>query len=143
LATGGVAQLGERRLSAGANGAGGRAMSGKSPDQPFVRVPKPILARRDLTASAKLIYGSLVDRMGNNGRAWPGLRRIAADVGCNPKTALSAVKMLSDSGLIETLKSEGRSNSYRLKAVPKIGTAVFQKLERRCSKNWNITRPMN
>lgn len=38
----------------------------------FYKLPQDIAARSDLTASAKIVYAVIRDRIGQNGKSWPG-----------------------------------------------------------------------
>jgi len=109
----------------------------------FFKLPQALAARRDLTATDKLVYAVIQNRMGGNDNCWPGIRRLSEDCGFkNIKTALAAVKRLERAGLIEVLRSEtkGRVNHYRLtESVPKNGT--LQKTER--SKKRTRSVPKN
>jgi len=81
----------------------------------FVKVPHSILNRRDLGFAAKLAYGVIAGRMGSNGESWPGVRRLAADIGADDKrTAMNAVRQLQAAGLIDVETRRGRSSVYRL-----------------------------
>ena len=83
---------------------------------PYVRLDKEVLARRDLPPAAKLIYASIVDRIGRKGYSYPGVRRIAEDCGCSPGTVKTAVDQLADAGLLVVEHGTGPrgSNRYRL-----------------------------
>ncbi len=81
----------------------------------FVKLRLDVLARPDVTASAKLILASIEDRIGDNGYAWPGIRRLARDCGLNPKTVVRGVRKLVDRELlIVERRGNGQSNRYRL-----------------------------
>jgi hypothetical protein len=79
-----------------------------------------VLRRRDLSAAAKLLYATIVDRIGGNGAAWPGMRRLAADCGVPPSSVADAIVALERAGLIEVervgagVKPGGTTNRYRL-----------------------------
>ena len=74
----------------------------------YYAVPKPIAARRNVTPTAKLLYAYLSDRQGTNGRAWPGLERIAEDIGCAVSTAIRAIRDLESKGLISVRRPTSR-----------------------------------
>ena len=85
------------------------------PAKPFVQVPKALLKRKGLSATTKLVYGCIVDRMNDDGEAWAGIRKIAADVGCQPCTVLDSIARLETEGLLQvTRRPSGRSSIYRL-----------------------------
>jgi DNA-binding MarR family transcriptional regulator len=75
--------------------------TGKADRLSYVTLLRTDLARTDLTSGAKLVYADIVDRIGHNGRCWPGQRRIACDCGMTPKAANRAIAELHRRGLIE------------------------------------------
>lgn len=81
----------------------------------FAKIPHWLLWRTDLSASAKLVYAAIADRVGGNGSAWPGVRRLASDCGLGVTTVCEAVTALKSAGLlmVET-GSERRTNNYKL-----------------------------
>lgn len=82
----------------------------------FVKLARELLARRDLTASDKLTLAYLDDRIGANGICWPGVRRIAKDLGVHVETACHAIARLVKLGHVEIEhRGTGRVNHYRLK----------------------------
>ncbi len=84
----------------------------------YCQLPKAILARKDLTASAKLLYAYFVDRIGQNSHCWPGTRLIAIDVGMNRKTIQRAVARLESAGLLMVTQGHGGdTSSYRLHSL--------------------------
>jgi len=81
----------------------------------FYRVPAPLAARRDLPSSAKIILAIIAFRIGRNGVAWPGIRKLAADAGLNSKTVSEAILRLEAAGdLLIERQSNGQTNIYRL-----------------------------
>lgn len=84
----------------------------------WLKIQAEVLARKDISASAKLVYSIIADRMGNNGKAWPGMRRIAADCGIGIATAHDAVKRLEAVGLLTVEHPQGnpagKCNVYKL-----------------------------
>jgi DNA-binding transcriptional MocR family regulator len=104
----------------------------------FYKLSTDMARRRDLSGSAKVIFAVILGRIGHNGHAWPGIRRIANDAGVNVKTAMRAVHELSDAGLLQIEnRGNGLSFSYRL-TVPETG--ALPKLVRKRSQNGNIIR---
>ena len=47
----------------------------------YFTVPDEVAARTDITASAKLIYGQILRRIGKNTHAWPSAGSLAKDTG--------------------------------------------------------------
>jgi DNA-binding MarR family transcriptional regulator len=84
----------------------------------FVKLPWHVLARSDLSPAAKLLYAAIMDRIGENGEAWPGVRRLASDCGLSPATVVAAIRRLETVGLlaVEHVSGNpgGRTNHYRL-----------------------------
>ena len=66
----------------------------------FIILPRDVLERSDLTSTAKLAYGVLLDRVGDNGECWPGQRRIAKDIGASLTAAHRSVAELRRADLI-------------------------------------------
>ena len=102
----------------------------------FVKLPKPLLARTDLSPVAKLVYGYLVDRMNSDGIAWPGVRRIATDTGCTPATVHKAVEQLANTELLAVEPGKGRRTNRYLRAKNRTQgeSVVCQKTNGVCQK---------
>ncbi len=82
----------------------------------WAKIPHRLMARTDLSATAKLVWAAIVDRIGENDSAWPGIRTIAADVGMvEPRNVLPHIRALSAAGEIIVEKGgPGGANRYRL-----------------------------
>jgi hypothetical protein len=81
----------------------------------FYKLLQDLAARTDLLASDKLVYAILADRIGRNGKAWPGSRRLAHDSGMNRETVLESIGRLKAAGLLLVeSRGRGRANLYRL-----------------------------
>jgi len=81
----------------------------------FLKVPKPLAARTDLHPIDKLVWACIRDRLGRNGKAWPGGRTLAADLGVNRDTILASILRLEATGdLTVTRRGNGRTNHYTL-----------------------------
>ncbi len=95
----------------------------------FLKLPLRVLSRRDLTPTSKLVYAVVTDRMGEKRTAWPGVRRIARDLGTGKNATLRAVAKLEAAGLLVVVRSaSGKVNTYRLpKSVPETGTVAAAK----------------
>ena len=86
--------------------------------EPFIMVPKHIAARTDLPAGAKLAFAAIMDRMGRNKECWPGVRRLAQDIGCDKSTAQRAVDKLEEAGLVEVERRDWpKTNRYRVRKM--------------------------
>ena len=68
----------------------------KPKTEPFLMVPKALAARKDLLAIDKLLWAEIRDRIGVNGKCWPGGRKLAADLGVNRDTILASIARLED-----------------------------------------------
>jgi len=81
----------------------------------FYKLPVGIAGRKDLTASAKLIFAVLLDRVGDNGHCWPGYDRVARDAGLSRTAVIESVKRLVSIGIISIVKRDGLSNLYEIR----------------------------
>lgn len=113
----------------------------------FIKMPRAILERTDLTATAKLVYAIILDRIGSNGESWPGVRKIARDIGCCRNSALAAMLDLEKLGVLEVCRPtgnpSGRSNRYRTRKwdVPENGT--YQNMDGGRTRKWDGDVPEN
>jgi hypothetical protein len=83
--------------------------------EPFLMLPKTLAARTDLHPIDKLLWACIRDRIGTNGKAWPGGRTLAADLGVNRDTILAGIVRLEATGdLTVTRRGNGRTNHYTL-----------------------------
>lgn len=64
-------------------------------------VPTWLLNQKQIGAQAKLVFGRLVTLARAQGAALCSANDLAEDTGCSPKEALTALKKLTDEGLIE------------------------------------------
>ena len=69
-------------------------------------------------ATDKLVLLSMADRADENHVCFPSVARLSADTQLNRKTVMGAIRRLQEVGLIDTMKSTGASNIYRLVGVP-------------------------
>jgi biotin operon repressor len=83
-------------------------------DGRFIKLPKSILPRTDLTSTEKLIVCNLMDRSGDHGVAWPGYDRIGKDLGLSRSSVLKAVASLELKGKLTIERNNGLSNRYRI-----------------------------
>lgn len=92
----------------------------------FYKMPREIMARNDLTATDKLVYAVILDRIGSNGKAWPGLRKLAAAVGSSLSSLTESTARLRRAGLIVVADgNRGKSNVYSLPStVPESNTLL-------------------
>jgi len=108
----------------------------------FYAVPHTIASRRDLTATAKLVWAYLRWREPDHGPAFPGLARIAADLGLYIGTVRDAVLALEHASppLVEVQHTHGgrrKTNRYlTLTSAPNGG-----KIRPSAAPNGGETRP--
>lgn len=86
----------------------------------FAKIPKQILASKGLSATAKLVYAAIRDRVGNNLDAFPGMARVATDTGVSRPTAIRARNELVRAGLMVMHRGAGPrgASRYQFPAVP-------------------------
>ena len=94
---------------------------------PFVQLPKAILARADLTLASKVVYAVIVDKIGKNSDAWPGLRSLARELNMSTGGVYKATRQLEKEGLLIVTRV-GRndaleSNRYSLPDVSPCDTS--------------------
>ena len=77
----------------------------------FYKLDKDIAARLDLTAADKILLAIIRDRQGQNGKAWPGLRKLGDDAGVDKATVKRSIERLADKGLL-TVEPRGRGKSH-------------------------------
>jgi len=73
--------------------------------------PNELTAYPDLSPSAKLLWGKLAQYAGKDGRAYPSIARLAADIGLKERQTQNVLAELKKKGFIESVKG-ARSNSY-------------------------------
>lgn len=91
-------------------------------NDPFLKLPIDIARRPDLSPAAKIVYAAIVDRIGSNGHAWPGVRRLALDTGTDKSTVERTVDALEAAGLLVVERVNGnpggKTNTYRIPERP-------------------------
>ena len=80
-------------------------------------IPNAVLKSRDLSATAKLIFGRLCQYAGEDGEAFPSYSTLGQEIGIERRQTIRAVRELEDFGLIRAVprrKDDGglSSNSY-------------------------------
>jgi DNA-binding transcriptional ArsR family regulator len=71
------------------------------PSQRFTKLPDPLLARRDLTPTAKLLLALMARRAGKTGVCCTYYRHLARDLGISKSTLLRALAQLKAAGWVE------------------------------------------
>ena len=82
-------------------------------DEPYAKLRKSIMERRDLLPASKLVLACIEDRIGQNGKAWPSCGRICSDTGLSDRTARRVLIELVEKGLLQVKKKVGRSSVYQ------------------------------
>lgn len=62
---------------------------------------KKIYMISDIPYRAKIVYFYFCDRMDSEGKSWPSIKRIAADLSMSENTVRRAVKDLEKAGLLK------------------------------------------
>src|ERR1043166_4153440 len=99
------------RLRAGEN----RNVSDKAT---FAPCPNWLLRRRDVPATAKLLYARIVQYVGNNEMAYPSLPTLADEIGLHRSRVIAHLKALETLKLIRVHRTFGRGNQYELLSHP-------------------------
>ena len=92
------------------------AMIYMNPKRLFVGcfIPNWVRERTELTMTAKMLYGTLVQHANNEGVAWPSQETLASEMGCTDRCIRSAATCLERHELIEVQQPGlGASNRYR------------------------------
>lgn len=113
----------------------------------YCKLPKAIARRRDLRASAKIVFATIMDRIGKNDDCWPGIATIAKDAGISHTAVLRSIKALESKGLVIVSRSgNGRSNHYRIPATTGNETLLVADEDRargKTSSDSSPTQPRN
>lgn len=89
----------------------------------FEAIPKGILARPDLTPTAKLVCAALLSFLRTGERcAWPSHSTIAAMIGAGCTTVKVAMRALEKAGVLAVERWNGGSCMYRFMKVCQSGT---------------------
>lgn len=81
----------------------------------YGRVYKSVLQRKNLSLSAKAVYGLLAAYCGAKDYCNPSLRTQASDLGCSRTTVVNCLKELRLAGCIIIKKCNNNNNEYHLK----------------------------
>jgi hypothetical protein len=87
----------------------------------FTQVPNVVLNSPNMGFAAKTVYAKLLSYAWNNHFCFPGLKRMAEELGCGVSTVGDAIQELTRHGWVEvTRRGQGKTNLYKLKyVVPK------------------------
>jgi len=91
-------------------------VSGKiTQDIPYALIPRWVIQALGLDLSALAVYCALAAYASSLRQAFPGIRRLAADMGCSSKTVRLALNRLETAGaIVVTHGGPHRTNSYFL-----------------------------
>jgi hypothetical protein len=97
----------------------------------YAKIPKAVVYHPELTGNDVRVYATLSERAGTRRHSWPGIRRIAEDIGLSPTTVQNAIDKLERLKIIEVERSAGEVNHYHLPlvaTVPESDTPPYQEL---------------
>ncbi|UCE61587.1 MAG: hypothetical protein JSU63_07520, partial [Phycisphaerales bacterium] len=96
-----------------------RAARSKPTPNGFIKIPRDVLQRKDLSATAKLLLGYLTNAISRNWQ--PGFRAICRDCGLNPAPVSKAIETLEAARLLLVERSHDghaiKRNVYTLPAT--------------------------
>jgi hypothetical protein len=72
------------------------------------------LRKAHYTAAHLVVLLALADRANDSGECWPGIETLASDAWLSPRWVRTVIADLEQDGLLETTRSSGRGNRYRL-----------------------------
>lgn len=76
-------------------------------------IPNWLLCRTEITMSAKVVYGRLLQYCNDDGLAWPKIATIAQEVGLSSRQCIRILGELEQTGLIQVVRrGESLSNEY-------------------------------
>jgi len=79
----------------------------------YAACPLAVLARKDLTGTAKLVYQAMASHLNNGDQwVWPSIARMAAMTGSGRTAVIAAVAELERGRLIQASREFGRSTRY-------------------------------
>jgi len=103
----------------------------------FYKLPKDITARKDLTASDKLVFAVIRNYQGAKDFCWPGIRTLSRDTGLSTVTIIQVIKRLELAGLLVVERlGIGKGSRYSIAESGKVSLPV-KKTNR--SKKLNTT----
>jgi DNA-binding Lrp family transcriptional regulator len=71
------------------------------------QIPNVILKNKNLTSTAKLVFGRLAQFAGQNGKCFPSQETLAEEIGSSESSIQSAIKNLVDEGYIKKIEPSG------------------------------------
>jgi len=79
----------------------------------IIHTPISMLRDRKITSSAKLVYGIIASKLGNNGSAWPQIKTLAKLMHATERGIIKNLKELVDAGYIKRVKKTPHSLNNR------------------------------
>lgn len=81
----------------------------------FWAMPKEIMAMKNLTIEARVIFSILYTRANGENVSWPGQERLASDLGVGERSVRRYIEELVEGGLVSREKQGmGRTNRYTI-----------------------------
>ncbi len=97
----------------------------------FYKIPQDLAARKDLTGNDKVLYAVIINRIGNNGKCWPGVRTLTKDCGLSIDTVGNSIHRLEAAGLLVVQRrGSGRVNYYQPPGESAPKTSTVEKTKR-------------
>jgi DNA-binding transcriptional ArsR family regulator len=109
----------------------------------FAPVPNWLLRRRDVPATAKLLYARLRQYQGDNATAWPGIDTLAAEIGVHRCRVSVHLRNLERLGLIHVERRVGYRASNRYRLLVPTGSGNATSCEMRPVAKCNLTSSGN
>lgn len=84
-------------------------------------MPYSVLTSKDLSASDKVVYAAIASFAGDDGQAWPGVRKIASCADVSKNTAQKSINRLAEFGFLSVERgtcAKRQSNRYAIKTRP-------------------------
>lgn len=97
----------------------------------FCKLPHWLLRRSDLTMSAKVLWAYFEDKKGGNGKCWPGIRMICADLAMHPNAATRAARELERASLLTIHRPPGRGGRTTNRYITCASETVAQHIQER------------
>ena len=91
-------------------------------------VPNWLMQRKEVTSTAKLLYGRLIEYWGRNRKAFPSQKTLAQEIGITDRQVRNCLSELEECGLIYIDRSnKGHVNSYFFPAHPWMHSTLGEK----------------
>ncbi len=108
----------------------GFEVGGQKPSTTYGQLPRWLSQRKEISATAKVVYAALADYKGSSSSAYPSREELADRCGMNLSAVRDALRQLRVHGLIEVhRRGLGKTNLYTLLPPPS-GWVEFEHLTR-------------